>query len=96
MIAMLDLTSCSCLALTFLIEGGHAQWKMVFLNTEYCEISVVVLFGVHHYGELQSRILGVDEHHGFWRDFALCTGRTNRSRSDRAAPFTPMAFWRWL
>ena len=39
MIAMLDLTSCSCLALTFLIEGGHAQWKMVFLNTEYCEIS---------------------------------------------------------
>ena len=43
MIAMLDLTSCSCLALIFLIEGGHAQWKMVFLNTESCEISAVVL-----------------------------------------------------
>ena len=79
-------------ALTFLIEGGHAQWKMVFINTEYCEISAAALFGVHPYGELQSRILGVDEHHDFWRDFALCTGRTNRSRSDRAAPFTPMAF----
>ena len=53
MIAMLGRTLCSCLALTFLIEGGHAQWKMVFLmiNTENCEISAVVLFGVHAYGE---------------------------------------------
>ena len=58
-------------ALTFLIEGGHAQWKMVFINTEYCEISAAALFGVHPYGELQSRILGVDEHHDFCQDFGF-------------------------
>ena len=79
MIAMLGRTSCSCLALTFLIEGGHAQWKMVFLNTEYCEISAAALFGVHPYGELQSRILGVDEHHDFCQDFGFkadsCDGK---------------------
>ena len=28
-VAMLGLTLCSCLAQILLLEGGHAQWKMV-------------------------------------------------------------------
>ena len=70
------------------MENGVSQHRIL---RESCGAD-----GVHPYGELQSRILGVDEHHDFCQDFGFEADSIDGKVVDISTQRSILASRRWL